>query len=59
MTLLRIGVIGLGWRAGFTKYFHQPAGRSVVAAGADPDPSRFPKFRERVNPDAQVTTSVR
>lgn len=56
MKQIRIGVVGLGWRAGFTKYWHQPdGGRSVVIAGADIDPARLEKFRERVNPAADVT----
>ncbi|WP_054956339.1 Gfo/Idh/MocA family protein [Paenibacillus dakarensis] len=56
MDKIRIGVIGLGQRSGFTKYWHQPnGGRSIVVAGADIDPARLNKFRERVNPDADVT----
>ncbi|PYI56966.1 Gfo/Idh/MocA family protein [Paenibacillus flagellatus] len=59
MEQIRIGVIGLGWRAGVTKYWHQPNGRSVVVAGADADPARLGKFRERINPDADVTLDYR
>lgn len=59
MEQLRIGVIGLGWRSGFTRYFHQPDGRSVVVAGADLNPERLVKFRERINPEAFVTTDYR
>lgn len=59
MEQVRIGVIGLGWRAGVTKYWHRPDGRSVVVAGADSDPARLAKFRERINPDADVTTDYR
>ena len=59
MDQVRIGVIGLGWRAGVTKYWHQPNGRSIVVAGADIDPVRLQKFRERINPDADVTLDYR
>jgi predicted dehydrogenase len=56
---IRIGVIGLGWRAGVTKYWHRPDGKSVVVAGADTNPARLDKFRERVNPDADVMLDYR
>ncbi|CAG7648661.1 Gfo/Idh/MocA family protein [Paenibacillus allorhizosphaerae] len=60
MEQVRIGVIGLGWRAGVTtKYWHQPEGRSIVVAGADIDPSRLEKFRSKINPDADVTLDYR
>ncbi|GAA3401624.1 Gfo/Idh/MocA family protein [Paenibacillus hodogayensis] len=59
MDQIRIGVIGLGWRAGVTRYWHSPNGRSVVVAGADPDLSRWSRFRERVNPDAELMTDYR
>ncbi|MFD0871831.1 Inositol 2-dehydrogenase [Chlamydia abortus] len=59
MEQIRIGVIGLGWRAGVTKYWHRPDGKSVVVAGADTNPARLDKFRERVNPDADVMLDYR
>ncbi|WP_202914547.1 Gfo/Idh/MocA family protein [Paenibacillus antri] len=59
MEQLRIGVIGLGWRSGFAKYWHRPDGRSAVVAGADIDPSRLEKFRDRINPEAFVTSDYR
>nr|WP_150960088.1 Gfo/Idh/MocA family oxidoreductase [Aneurinibacillus sp. XH2] len=59
MEQIRIGVIGLGWRAGVAKYWHRPDGKSVVVAGADTNPARLDKFRERVNPDADVMLDYR
>lgn len=59
MEQIRIGVIGLGWRAGVTKYWHNPGGKSVVVAGADIDPGRLNKFRDRINPDADVMLDYR
>lgn len=59
MEPIRIGVIGLGWRSGVVRYWHQPEGRSVVVAGADIDPVRLDKFRERINPDAYTTLDYR
>lgn len=59
MKKIRIGVIGLGWRSGVAHYWHRPEGRSVVVAGADIDPARWDKFRQRVNPDADVMNDYR
>ena len=55
MNQIRLGIIGLGWRSGFTKYWHQPNGRSLVVAGADTDPLRLTKFQQNINPKAVVT----
>lgn len=55
MNQIRLGIIGLGWRSGFTKYWHQPNGRSIVVAGADIDPLRLIKFQQNINPEAEVT----
>jgi len=59
MSLLRIGVIGLGARGNLAPLWHQPQGRSVVVAGADVRPEALERFRARVNPDAFVTTDYR
>nr|WP_235782103.1 Gfo/Idh/MocA family oxidoreductase [Paenibacillus senegalensis] len=58
---VRIGVIGLGWRAEVTKYWHNPfpGGKSIVVAGADNNPERLGKFRDKVNPDADVMLDYR
>lgn len=55
MKQIRLGIIGLGWRSGFTKYWHQPNGRSIVVAGADIDPLRLTKFQQNFNPEVEVT----
>lgn len=54
MDKIRIGVIGLGWRSGFSKYWHHPEGQSIVAAGADIIPKQLGKFRSRINPEAHT-----
>ncbi|MDF2714051.1 MAG: oxidoreductase [Paenibacillus sp.] len=59
MNQIRIGVIGLGWRSGVVRYWHQPEGKSIVVAGADIDPIRLDKFRERINPEAYTTLDYR
>ncbi|ANY72537.1 oxidoreductase [Paenibacillus ihbetae] len=59
MNQIRLGIIGLGWRSGFTKYWHQPNGRSLVVAGADTDPLRLTKFQQNINPEAEVTLDYR
>ncbi|WNQ13363.1 Gfo/Idh/MocA family oxidoreductase [Paenibacillus aurantius] len=59
MEQVRLGVIGLGWRSGVTKYWHQPDGRSLVVAGCDLSADNREKYRQRINPDLWVTSDYR
>ena len=49
MEQIRIGVIGVTGRGGLAAHWHQPEGRSVVAAGADISTEALERFREEVN----------
>jgi predicted dehydrogenase len=59
MEQIRIGVIGVTGRGGIARHWHQPEGRSVVAAGADISPEALEIFREKVNKEAFVTQDYR
>jgi len=59
MDRLRMGVIGLGGRGGLASLWHQPEGRSLVVAGADVNPERIERFRERFGPDVFTTPDYR
>ena len=61
MDKLRIGSIGVSGRGGLARHWHQPGpkGRSLVVAGADTNEQFLANFKEKVNPDAFVTTDYR
>lgn len=44
-TQLRIGMIGVSGRGGLWRHWHQPAGRSVIAGGADISSEALDQFR--------------
>jgi len=54
-TQLRIGMIGVGGRGGLWRHWHQPAGRSVVVAGADISSAALDAFRHH-HGDTPYTT---
>lgn len=58
-TQLRIGMIGAWGRGSLACHWHDPAGRSVVVAAADPSPQSLARFQERVTRDAFVTDDYR
>ena len=55
MKQIRIGVIGVTGRGGLAAHWHQPEGRSVVAAGADISTEALEHFKKEVNSEAFVT----
>ncbi|HOJ21910.1 MAG TPA: Gfo/Idh/MocA family oxidoreductase [Armatimonadota bacterium] len=61
MDKLRIGSIGVSGRGALARHWHQPGpkGRSLVVAGADTNEQFLANFKEKVNPDAFVTTDYR
>jgi len=58
-TQLRIGIIGINGRGRLSRYWHDPAGRSVVVAAADVVPQYLEQFKRNSNPDAFCTTDYR
>jgi len=50
-TQLRIGVIGCGMRGTLARHWHQPNGRSVVVAAADPNPANLSAFKTVIGND--------
>jgi len=56
---LRIGMIGAAGRGALARNWHDPAGRSVVVAAADPSPKSIQWFKDNVNADAFVTDDYR
>ncbi|MCD6552919.1 MAG: Gfo/Idh/MocA family oxidoreductase [Anaerolineae bacterium] len=59
MTQLRIGMIGVAGRGGLWRHWHDPAGRSVVVAGADINPEHLAAFRAQHGGDPFTTTDYR
>lgn len=59
MGKLRIGIIGATGRGGLARYWHDPAGRSVVVAAADVSDMALRHFKDKVNPDGFVTQDYR
>ena len=57
-TQLRIGVIGAGNRSGLALHWHQPGGRSVIAACADPDCKNLAAFERQVDDDIFTTAAA-
>ena len=58
-TLLRIGMIGVTGRGGLWRHWHQPAGRSVVVAGADINAEKLDSFRGEHGGELFTTTDYR
>ena len=56
---LRIGMIAAAGRGALAKHWHDPKGRSVVTAAADPNPESIKWFKENVNADAFITDDYR
>lgn len=56
MTQLRIGMIGVAGRGGLWRHWHDPAGRSVVVAGADINLEHLAAFRAQHGGDPFTTT---
>jgi predicted dehydrogenase len=54
-----MGIIGVGGRSSIVEYWHQPNGESVVTAAADVSETALDKFKERINPEAFVTTDYK
>lgn len=48
MKQLRIGVIGVGFRYGITRYFHKPERDSIITAVAELNDEAIQKFKETV-----------
>lgn len=59
MDKVRIGVIGVAGRGVIAEYWHKPDGDSIVVAGADAKQEFLDRFKEKINPDAFVTTDYR
>ena len=59
MERLRIGMIGVSGRGGLAAHWHQPAGRSVVVAGADVNDKHLESFKARYGPDVFITRDYR
>jgi len=60
MKPIRIGVIGVSGRGGIARHWQEdPQGRAVVVAGADINEAHLADFRQRLNPNAFVTTDYR
>lgn len=55
---VKIGIIGVGGRGEMAQNWDE-SGRAVIAAGADVDPHRLVKFRERYGSDVFVTSDYR
>ncbi len=55
---LRIGIIGVSGRGRIARHWHE-SDRAEVVGGADISEARLKEFRERLNPDAFVTTDYR
>ncbi len=58
-TQLRIGMIGVGGRGGLWRHWHQPAGRSVIAGGADISAEALEQFRTEHGGQPFVTSDYR
>ena len=52
-------MIGVGGRGGLWRHWHQPAGRSVVVAGADPSSDALYRFRAENGCDPFVAADYR
>ncbi len=59
ITQLRIGMIGVHGRGGLWRHWHDPAGRSVVVAGADIVPEYLAAFRREQGDHPFVTEDYR
>ena len=59
ITQLRIGVIGAGVRSSIARHWHQPGGRSVVVAIADPDPANVARLKESLGADLYTAPDAR
>ncbi len=58
-TQLRIGMIGVSGRGGLWRHWHDPAGRSVIVAGADIDSTKLASFRQEHGGSPFVTPDYR
>ncbi len=58
-TQLRIGMIGVSGRGGLWRHWHQPAGRSVIAGGADISADALEQFRTEHGGQPFVTHDYR
>jgi predicted dehydrogenase len=58
-TQLRIGMIGVSGRGGLWRHWHQPAGRSVIAGGADVSAEALEQFRTEHGGQPFVTNDYR
>ena len=56
-TQLRIAVIGCGNRGGLARHWHEPKGRSVVVAAADPNAANLAQFKKLLNNEVMFTTA--
>ncbi len=54
-TQLRIGIIGINGRGRLSRYWHDPDGKSIVAAAADISQYNLDQFRQYGNADAFCT----
>ena len=56
---LRIGMIGVAGRGGLAAHWHQPGGKSIVVAGADPYENLLDEFRKKYGESVFTATDYR